>query len=251
MPVLLNHKLTELLRCIETLDTGRPDRPDRLDSADSADRMLIVPSLAMLPATPAAAATASMASSTQPALYFGYGSNMWREQMVLRCPSSSFVGIGRLDGYRWQINERGYANVVELAAGPPAADPPAADPQHVAWGLIYALTAADEAALDGYEGVPLSYSKRIAPVHFWPELDWPWLADSGEATTLTDSAEPEANQTMMEMLAYVDTARVADSAPKEEYVSRMNSAIRDARRAGVPQDYIDQVLRRFIPPLPN
>ena len=32
-----------------------------------------------------------------------------------RCPGSSFVGRDVLHGYRWQINERGYANIVKCS----------------------------------------------------------------------------------------------------------------------------------------
>lgn len=46
-------------------------------------------------------------------LYFGYGSNLWKHQMVQRCPTSKYLGIARLNDYRWIINERGYANVVQ------------------------------------------------------------------------------------------------------------------------------------------
>lgn len=51
---------------------------------------------------------------THPTLYFGYGSNLWLHQMHLRCLTSEYVGIARLNGYRWMINSRGYANVVEV-----------------------------------------------------------------------------------------------------------------------------------------
>jgi hypothetical protein len=46
-------------------------------------------------------------------LYFGYGSNLWLHQMQLRCPTSQYLGVARLPNYRWIINDRGYANVVE------------------------------------------------------------------------------------------------------------------------------------------
>jgi len=31
-------------------------------------------------------------------------SNLWKEQMTLRCPCSEYLGVGRLQGYRWIIN---------------------------------------------------------------------------------------------------------------------------------------------------
>jgi len=31
--------------------------------------------------------------------YFGYGSNIWLEQMRKRCPESQFIGVGILSGW--------------------------------------------------------------------------------------------------------------------------------------------------------
>ena len=47
-------------------------------------------------------------------IYFGYGSNLWREQMKQRCPQSEYLGVARLNNYTWLINERGYANVKKI-----------------------------------------------------------------------------------------------------------------------------------------
>lgn len=58
--------------------------------------------------------SASMTNCTN--LYFGYGSNLWKAQMQSRCPTSKYLGIARLNGYRWIINKRGYANVGRLSA---------------------------------------------------------------------------------------------------------------------------------------
>ena len=161
-------------------------------------------------------------------LYFGYGSNLWRAQMATRCPDSPFRGIARLRSYRWLINERGYANVAKTADGE--------DPSgHGVWGLVYELAPRDEAQLDVNEGVPVAYEKRLLEVDFWPARGDP-LSDSGAGTAVVVS-----------MLVYVDFKRVVDSTPKREYVYRMNRGIGDALKAGVPRDYVDAVMRRFIP----
>ena len=86
-----------------------------------------------------------MEPCTKQTLYFGYGSNLWQEQMALRCPGSQFVGIGRLAKYRWMINSRGYANVAPCTVG---------TEEEEVWGLIYTLTSEDEDRLDVNEGVP-------------------------------------------------------------------------------------------------
>ncbi|RVD85565.1 uncharacterized protein DFL_003885 [Arthrobotrys flagrans] len=83
--------------------------------------------------------------------YFAYGSNLWLDQMVRRCPTSPYTSIARLPNYRWLISERGYANIVR-------------SPGDEVWGMLYDLTPPDEASLDRYEGVPKSYTKEMIPV---------------------------------------------------------------------------------------
>jgi hypothetical protein len=128
-------------------------------------------------------------------LYFAYGSNLSPEQMARRCPDSIFLGKATLRGYRWQINERGVANIV--AAPAPALkkggtkerssrrssdsaargrsrdhhadDEGNIDSSVVVEGLLYALSDADERRLDEYEGVEKGrYEKYSARLDFEP-----------------------------------------------------------------------------------
>ena len=81
-------------------------------------------------------------------LYFAYGSNLHVSQMAKRCPESTFVGKATLQGYRWQINQRGVANIVE------------SDNIHVE-GLLYSISKMDEKSLDRSESVSAGfYEKR-------------------------------------------------------------------------------------------
>lgn len=89
-------------------------------------------------------------------LYFAYGSNLAFGQMASRCPSSVFVGRGRLHNYKFQINERGFANVI-----------PSSDPSSFIDGLCYRLSPSDEQNLDRAEGVPVAYEKHLLEVEFW------------------------------------------------------------------------------------
>jgi len=159
-----------------------------------------------------------------PTVYFGYGSNLWKEQMSLRCPSSILMGVGRLSGYRWMINDRGYANVV-LSSRPGAE----------VYGLIYSLTHDDERGLDRNEGVPFAYTKEVLPVDFWPSKD-----DSRPLDVMEEAEQRE-------MLVYIDHKRTEDDRPKEEYIHRINMGIKDGVLEGIPQDYMDRQLRQFIP----
>lgn len=112
--------------------------------------------------------------------------------MIKRCPDSTYLGIARLNGYRWIINERGYANVVEKKKG-----------KDVVWGLVYSLTDTDEEKLDVNEGVPKSYTKEDLKVDFWP-------ARKGKKPETVE--EPEK----VEMLVYIDRERTEKDGPKKE-----------------------------------
>jgi len=137
--------------------------------------------------------------------YFAYGSNLWRAQMRRRCPEHRLCGRGVLPDYRWLITARGYASVVEAAG----------DAFH---GLVYDLSAADERALDGYEGVRAGhYRKATLPV--------------------------EVEGKRKDCLVYMDPVR-EEGAPQAEYVDRINRGLADA---GLPADYVERAIRPFVP----
>jgi len=165
-------------------------------------------------------------------LYFGYGSNLWKKQMHSRCPSSKYLGIARLNGYRWIINKRGYANVVETESEKKD-DAHSYDDE--VWGLVYSLEQEDEDKLDGNEGVPISYTKEDLTVDYWP------AKEDGSAP---DTEEKPAE---IEMLVYINRELTKPHEPKEEYIYRMNMGIKDALKEGMPQGYVDQVMREYIP----
>ena len=110
-------------------------------------------------------------------LYFAYGSNMHMSQMADRCPSSIFKGIGKLSGYRWQINERGVANVVE-------------SDRDCVEGIVYEVNGDDKRRLDRSEGVSRGfYNAEYVPIHFTPsegcELKTGFMAKKLNSTTLS------------------------------------------------------------------
>lgn len=118
---------------------------------------------------------------------------------------------------KWIINEKGYATIVQ-------------SPGDKVYGLVYDISESDEQTLDRYENVPENYLKKYYSVTFLGTKDSP--------------VEVE-----METLIYIDVKRTTESPPKTEYVYRMNMAIADAIKEGVPGDYIDKYLRPFIPKL--
>ena len=123
-----------------------------------------------------------------------------------------------------KITDRGYANVVTST-----------HEEDVAYGLIYNLTPSDERSLDINEGVPQAYTKEVLEVDFWASKD-------GRTPVEMKRAAEKRN-----MLIYIDRKRTVDDEPRAEYIVRMNWGIADAMEAGIPSDYVTEVVRKFIP----
>lgn len=178
-------------------------------------------------------------SAESPTLYFGYGSNLWKNQMSLRCPHSTYLGLARLRDYHWIINERQYANVVEISN---KSKSQGTNEEDVVWGLMYELHQDDEARLDRNEGVPYAYTKETMEMEFWAKGRKD--GDSQEVQAIDVHKKPATKKA----LVYIDRLRTSgEFAPKAEYVHRMNMGIADALKEGVPKAYVDKVLRKWIP----
>lgn len=91
---------------------------------------------------------------------------MQLKQMAARCPQSTLHARGLLYGYRWQINDRGVANVVS------------SQPTDVVEGIVFKITALDEKRLDRNEGVSKNlYQKQKLSIELRP-LDIASLKDT-------------------------------------------------------------------------
>ncbi|KAM5358706.1 hypothetical protein ACJZ2D_015049 [Fusarium nematophilum] len=178
-------------------------------------------------------------------LYFAYGSNLSTEQMRQRCPYSTPVGLAYLKGWKWIINARGYANVVQLPLEDDRLDGDENDDdsrgsssrkgkgkekareeeEEGVYGLLYLLPPQDEELLDGYEGVPWAYKKY--------QVDVKWASSKeGEET--------------LQALIYIDDLRVEEDVPRDEYVDRMERGIEDAvENWGLDEEWADRVMRKF------
>jgi hypothetical protein len=143
------------------------------------------------------------------------------------------------------------------------------------YGLVYSLHPFDEPILDAYEGVPFAYEREML------EAEWanssssiPFQSSSSTITTnttintLSDNVpmtptgtegtketQPdgettsEATRNTIQVLVYIDFNRITPSAPKEEYVGRMNVGIEEVMvKWNLPVAYVDDVLRPFIRP---
>jgi gamma-glutamylcyclotransferase (GGCT)/AIG2-like uncharacterized protein YtfP len=83
--------------------------------------------------------------------YFAYGANMSTAAMKARCPTASFVCAALLQG-QFRINGYGVATV-------------ALDRSATVHGVLWTVTASDEAALDIFEGVEAGfYQQRLVEV---------------------------------------------------------------------------------------
>lgn len=180
--------------------------------------------------------------------YFAYGSNLYMKQMQRRCPNSKYVGFGRLPNFRWQINERGFANVVHTEG-------------HWVDGLVYEIEDTDEEKLDISEGVSKgAYEKqhlqvviKLACCSLY-RRSVPWIVARGGPCAARKSAKHShrSRTTSVEretdrVLVYISLVHVVDSNPREEYIERINRGLKDAAALGMEDDYIQNRIRPFIP----
>jgi gamma-glutamylcyclotransferase len=158
-------------------------------------------------------------------LYFGYGSNLSPRTMKQRCPDSLFISLARLKGWRWQINETGYANIVP------------AEPDDEVWGSLCFLSRRDEMALDESEGVPWLYEKKNLKVTRMPVpgVDGDWKDGQAE------------QEQEVEATAYVDVQRVSDGRIEKEYVVWVRKSVEDTKALGLPDGYAEKYIETYLP----
>ena len=152
-------------------------------------------------------------------LYFAYGSNMYRPQMADRCPGSLPVGTAALHGWRFIINQRGVATIVEAEG-------------HSVLGVVWMATTTHLTWLDDFEGVHRgNYVRREVDVHRA-------VGAPGPAIT------------------YVDH-RVEHGSPRSGYIERVVAGARSFRLqgdyvaglerwSGIPRPRQDSNLRRTV-----
>lgn len=208
-------------------------------------------------------------SSKTGTFYLAFGSNLSALQMSIRLrhsPSSSIpVGIARLDSHAWIICERGYANVVALPPSEAATD------ETTVWGVLYNMSPEDEARLDQYEGHNEARNPDPEPnpdpdtqlikshlqggwdynKHYLPMTVTKWLRDPGEygvsVPGWSTDESPGSGNVVVRALVYVDEFRTTPGKIMAEYIGRMNRGIEESVRLGLPQSWVDAVMRKYIP----
>jgi gamma-glutamyl AIG2-like cyclotransferase len=156
-----------------------------------------------------------------PTYYFAYGSNISTTQMLDRCPSSTPLGLAHLSGWTFQINERGYANILHPSIPP--------SPPIGIYGMLYRLDPTDEQTLDFHEFVPINYQKHYLRV-----------------TIIYSTTEGLSTGMKVDALVYVSDLTTPGEAGSE-YIRRMNRGIDEAGGWCMPPWYVFRVLRPYIP----
>ncbi|KAI2630241.1 hypothetical protein GGS26DRAFT_591533 [Hypomontagnella submonticulosa] len=198
-------------------------------------------------------------------LYFAYGSNLSPTQMHSRCPLSTPIGLAHLPGWKWIINKRGYANIVQYQTPSPTpastitdqinsssgeesgnAIEAVATEQEGVYGVLYRLHPNDEATLDRCEGVPWAYERQFLDVTVvqGPRFTKIAIDEGRETLPLQDSEKMKTAR----VLVYIDFQRDLPGIPNTEYVDRMNRGIEEAMTDWeLPKPYVNAVMRPFIP----
>lgn len=205
-------------------------------------------------------------------MYFAYGSNLSYSQMMLRCTcnpdkSAKPVAIARLDGWRWLISEEGYANIIPPKALRVGLQEAEGEKVHVTgkedavFGILYDMTPKDESLLDAYEGVDNDapdaspdgkVDRKIRPKEqgngcynkwYVPAVVTKWLDSSEESRRAAQSKESTNTQTV---LVYLDELHVLEGPPKNEYIARMDRAMRQSVPLGFPRDWARNAMGSFF-----
>ena len=150
--------------------------------------------------------------------------------MARHCPHSKYLGIARLPGYRWIINARGSANIVQVSTSHNAKSTETKqllidNTSDIVWGLVYYLAPIDGSYLDTREHVPINFTREMLPTQFWPSENMCKAPFNSATEYKIDTGKtPE----IVDMLVYINRLRTTDDLPRDEYVVRMNEAISDA-----------------------
>jgi gamma-glutamylcyclotransferase len=185
-------------------------------------------------------------------LYFAYGTDLWHHQLLTRCPNAKYIGIGRLRHWQWQINTKGYANIIEAPMpdtydasilrwlGPLMANQ-GGDPREDDWrtyGAVWAISDDEAKKIAELEKVGECYTKEESYVEYWSAAN-----GAGPISVLK---RPRRVKVMFHV-DRTNTANALAGTCSMEYGYRMNQAIIDALAHGVPQGYINTCIRPFLP----
>lgn len=174
-------------------------------------------------------------------------------QMASRCPASRVFAKGILRGYRWQINQRGVANIVRCKRSEKQ--------QHAVEGILFMVSSSDIRALDRSEGISKQFYDKalwwvdVAPLAV-PELKGEPTALAAEKLKALQASErvnrtqgphgERADVEQVEALVYLSGLFRKDGLIRNEYVQRMELAMSDALKLGVSEKFLHNSLYPFV-----
>jgi len=89
---------------------------------------------------------------------------------------------------------------------------------------------------------------------YFPATVIKWLDEEqkGRRTAMVTNTSDESGSSLpldqiQQVLIYVDEEGVLVGPPRTEYIFRMNRAIRESLALGMPEDWVESVIRPFIP----
>lgn len=166
------------------------------------------------------------------------------------------------------IYQRGFANIVEVDSykeeGTEKGEEEG-DYRNQVWGMMYSLEEEDEKLLDEREGVPVAYRKEWIECEFWTVPEAAASSSSSSSSSREEVSKEVVKKEVDEeetkrkpaditkrpgkekMLVYINREMTDEGEIRKEYISRMNCGIKDAVKEGLPREYVEQVLRRWIP----
>lgn len=202
-------------------------------------------------------------------------------QMAERCPGSTFIGKAILRGYRWQINQRHVANIVNVTEGFSGVP---ADQVDVVEGLVFSITDKDRRILDRKEGIKLGVYERVVlnvflerHPHFaenktayvrdrlQDEPQQKDLAIPDSPDVAKNAADTQSKPSVLskkpppsveiplaveaeniEAITYLSTKYADNGLIRLEYVQRMENAISDAIKLGVSRNFVERCLEPYV-----
>ncbi|SPO02746.1 uncharacterized protein DNG_05421 [Cephalotrichum gorgonifer] len=201
-------------------------------------------------------------------LHFAYGPLLAADSMLRLSPDAVPVGLAYLPGWSFTLNPSGRATIVPVGAAKrrrrsggssslpavpehgavgedgrmvPAGEDGAGGEKEVTdgvegvYGMLYLLPEADETALDAFE---VAAQKTVLEVEIIPPPGSP----SGEG-------DVPVQVQVVRSVVYLDPGEGLPGNPGREYACAMNGALEEAvEEWGMPEWYVERVLRRYIPP---
>lgn len=153
-------------------------------------------------------------------LYFGFASNLSPRNLQQRCPGALHVGVGVLRGWKFIVSEVGFGNIVPGAR------------HDMVYGNVAFLTRQHEEALDQSEEVPHWHQKRKLKIRM--------VIPNGREDGWQDGEEVEAT-------CYIDVDHVSEGNISKEYIVWLRKAIADGLALGIPSQYFEQYMSKFLP----